>query len=358
MQTQSTRQIWRAHLVAFWLCGVTLALLATASCKHNKKSTEKEQGGVDDMTIVVEQDKSHLSEQEAALAEKAKAVEAEKQRIAQEKADLEAQLSTLSKKDRKKKQQIEQHEALLAAQEAKLSEKTRTIDTEHEKLLQEKTHLLERIGKMAQNQGSLTVTQREEAMASREQRLAEREKQVAEREKAVAVRESEVGTRLDEAQRVLTGLQSASTLVRTAAPSAGSSAGAKEASRQSTTKLQQKVRAKMDAKGVLADDLPPGERDLEGSGKQAIEAKDYAAATDALTRLEGVVDSIDVNQAFVQAKMTRINKMYQGKMDSLDEGRRKRVLGLLEEVSDSFSDGRYDRANKKINQIYNVLLGN
>ena len=246
----------------------------------------------------------------------------------------------------------------MAAQEAKLNEKTRTIDSEHDKLLQEKTRLLDRIGKLAQNQGSLTVTQREEAMAAREQRLAERERQVAEREKAVASREAEVGTRLDEAQKVLSGLQSASTLVRTAAPSAAATGAAKEATRQSATKLQQKVRAKMDAKGILADDLPPGERDLEGSGRQAIEGKDYAAATDALMRLEGVVDSIDVNQAFVQAKMTRINKMYQGKMDSLDEARRKKVLGLLEEVSDSFSDGRYDRANKKINQIYTVLLGN
>ena len=70
-----------------------------------------------------------------------------------------------------------------------------------------------------------------------------------------------------------------------------------------------------------------------------------------------MVDSLKVDHAFVQAKFTRINRAYQGKADQLDEGQRKKVLALLDDVSDSFSDGRYDRANRKINQIQALLEG-
>ena len=53
--------------------------------------------------------------------------------------------------------------------------------------------------------------------------------------------------------------------------------------------------------------------------------------------------------------MTRLNKAVAKKQ--LDDKRKKRVQGLLGELGDAFSDGRYDRANKKANQIAQVLKG-
>jgi hypothetical protein len=54
--------------------------------------------------------------------------------------------------------------------------------------------------------------------------------------------------------------------------------------------------------------------------------------------------------------MARLNRAITA--TQLDEDTKKRVLGLLAEVSDAATDGRYDRANKKANQIVTVLRSN
>ena len=107
------------------------------------------------------------------------------------------------------------------------------------------------------------------------------------------------------------------------------------------------------------DDLSPSARQLESQANAANAARDYRGAQEALTQLLQAADAISVGHPFLQAKMARISRQVEERRGGrgLDETKQKKVQALLAEASDSFSDGRYDRANKKINQIVGLLQG-
>lgn len=69
------------------------------------------------------------------------------------------------------------------------------------------------------------------------------------------------------------------------------------------------------------------------------------------------VDATPINHAFVEGKMARINRTVGTSSAKLDGANHKKVQNLLLEATDAFSDGRCDRANKKINQICALLPG-
>lgn len=327
--------------------------LSFAGCPGDLDAVDGGDEAVEDLTIVVEQDKSRILEEEAELQKRRQSVQAERARLENERVDVARKLASLSKKDRKQRQRLEQAEKQILSEQRKLQQKLSSFEGERDKLAQDKTRLLERIARLTQTKGGLTLAQREELIGERERDVARREAQLARRERAVAEREAEVGVRLTDAERLLSGLKTG--VGRGVPAPGGPSSSAATASRSSVLKLQRDVRQTMQSKGILTNDLPPSSRPLDGQAAQAIRAKDYASAQQSLTSLQGVLRTIDINQAFVQAKMTRMNKVYQGAVAKLNEGQQKKVLGLLDDVSDSFSDGRYDRANRKINQIYAML---
>jgi hypothetical protein len=66
--------------------------------------------------------------------------------------------------------------------------------------------------------------------------------------------------------------------------------------------------------------------------------------------LQAAVDSIQVNRDFVSAKFTRVQKLAGKNNDP-------QAVKLLQEVSDAMTDGRFDKANKKINLMLALLSG-
>jgi len=142
-------------------------------------------------------------------------------------------------------------------------------------------------------------------------------------------------------------------VVSTPAPAAPSGAAA-QATRASVQKLQKQVRAHMDAKGILFDDLPPAAKALYQSANKAADDKDFASAFESFTELDQTIEGVVINGEFVKGKMGRINNDVAKK--TLDEGTRKQIQTLLADVGEATNDGRWDRANKKINQIV-ALLG-
>ena len=214
---------------------------------------------------------------------------------------------------------------------------------------------------MTQAKGGLSMAQREELLARREKDVSRRESKLSDHEKEVTKLQADAIHSLQEINKLLAELQAGGgrpvVLANPGTSPAAAPAGPK-ATKASFQKLQKDVKAKMDNKGILVADLPPAARDLDKNAKTAASANDLDAAQQALTELGNIVDGIKVDHAFVQGKFSRINKSYpKEKIEQLDEKKRKQVLGLLDEVSDSFSDGRYDRANKKINQLYRLLEG-
>ncbi len=331
-----------------------LAALGVLSCEEQQQQDTTAPKQPEDLTIVVEADKSRILQEEKDLKEKRQGFEEERERLAQQKSDIDSKLSSLSKKDKKQREELETEQRRLAAEEQRIKQSAESFEAERNKLQADKSKLLERLTKMTATRGGLTLEQREQVVAEREHAVAEREAQLAKREHTLAERDAEIGSRLQDISQKLAevgqGGLTKTVVVTSPATTTGGSSGP---TRSSINKLERQVRVRMDSKGLLADDLPPTAKDLEKSAKKAVDAKDYDSAQDALTDLLKIIEGINVNSAFVKAKMARINRLYGQKKPSAKSQRQ--IASLIAEVSEATTDGRFDRANRKINQISALL---
>lgn len=339
------------------LIGVGSALcLAAGGCD----SIAPEEEEVEDLTIVVEADKSRILEEEQALANKRSEMESERERLSRERDEVAVKLASLSKKDRKSRDKLEAEQRRLEDEEKNVRERARTFEAERAKLDREKTELLERIATLTKRgTGGLTIEQREAQIARREKDIARREEAVAKREAKLAGRETQANTTLQELSTLLEELKAGggtkTVIVNAPSTSSGSGPGAASTvTRAQAQKAQRSLRSRMDAKGILMDDLPPTAKTLLSQGNDFLGNKDFSEAVAAFEEAEGIVEGIPIDQKFLQAKMGRLNRAVKNKQ--LDEKDTKKVEGLLAEVSNAFADGRYDRANKKANQINALVL--
>lgn len=342
IHTRFSLEVLFACVFLFWV-----------ACDKNEESAEAPE---EDLTIVVEADRSRLLAQEKELEEKSTAVQSERDRLSKERADIAQKLSTLSKKDKKQRDQLEAEQKRLADEEKRIRTDAKKFDDERRRLDQDKNVLLERITALTKKgKGGLTIEQREEAVGQREKTLAEREAKLAEREAKIGGMEAQTVRVLEEANRLVAELRGGAgrTVVVTQAPSGGSTGSV--ASKTSYQKLRKQVQSKMENKGLLVDDLPPTVRGLFQQADAAADNKDYQGAEELLNQLQSAVDSRTIDRQFVDAKMARLNKEIQD--TKLDEKRKKKVSSLLQELGEAFTDGRYDRANRKANQIASVLKG-
>lgn len=336
-------------------CWAVLLLALSTACQGEEALGEEEQ--TEDLTIVVEADKSRILQEEKALSERREAVESEHDRLKREREEIASKLASLSKKDRKTRERLETEQARLEQEEKQLRDRMNKFESERAKLEREKSQLLDRISSLTATKGGLTIEQREQRIAQRERSLAEREETLAKREAALAAREREATQTLQALNSVLTGLKDGggtrTVIVNSpAAPPAG--AAAATASRGQAVRAQRAARAKMEAKGILMDDLPPTAKSRLEEGNRALGAKEYAEAVIAYEEVQSYVDGISVDQGFLNGKMKRINRA----VGKLDDNKKQKVMPLLLEMGDAFSNGRYDRANKKANQIVSVLRTN
>lgn len=122
-----------------------------------------------------------------------------------------------------------------------------------------------------------------------------------------------------------------------------------------TKKIRRQIDQLMRAKGILIIDLPPAALSVLSPSDDEPGAKPPKPTPQQLNEVLTVVRAILIDNVFVQVKMTRINRMFHERAKNVTPDERSRVERLLDQISDGFSDGRYDRANKKINQLYKLL---
>src|SRR5207237_7873338 len=110
-----------------------------------------------------------------------------------------------------------------------------------------------------------------------------------------------------------------------------------------------KVAAEMDARRILVSDLSSEDQPLNAEFFAARRNGDYARAADLLADLQRAIVKLRIDQRFVEAKMVRL----QGQRSSarLYNGQRSEVEQLLRDVTSSYSDGQYEKANKGLNRI-------
>ena len=109
----------------------------------------------------------------------------------------------------------------------------------------------------------------------------------------------------------------------------------------------------MNKKGLLVADLPGPAQSLESEASKALNDNDTSKAYFVASQLVGMVDSIQINRPFIQAKMARVQA--QIKSSKQDDATTQQLSGILSQVIQNFGDGDFNAANKRLNQLVAML---
>lgn len=320
---------------------------------------DEERGSVEDVSIQLEVDKTRVLQKEADLQASKQSLEAEHQNLERERAEAADKLNSISQADKASRAKLEAVQQSIAEQEKALRSRTADLEASRAQLDKDKTALLTRAVKPAvpaapqtEAPQATSVRVREEAVAKREAYLAAREKEVAVREATTAGAMAELKTLMEALRADVSELKNAPAPVAVAPQNAGPAVTRAQVQRTVKT-----VRQKMLIKGMLTEDLPQSLQSFAQAAREANSARELVQAQGLCERVLQTVDATPINHAFVEGKMARINRTLASHSVTLDGGNQKKVQELLGEATDAFSDGRYDRANKKINQICALLPG-
>ncbi|MBN2361692.1 MAG: hypothetical protein JXR83_19725, partial [Deltaproteobacteria bacterium] len=135
-------------------------------------------------------------------------------------------------------------------------------------------------------------------------------------------------------------------------PPMGASGG-KTVKRSVVDRSYREVQNVIGKKGLLIADLPPAVQGHNASIKKALAAGDYALAYDYVQQLRDVVKQIEIDRAFVEAKMGRLSQMQ--REHPHDKSIEPEVAQRFEKLTKLFTDGKYVLANREINEIANLL---
>lgn len=355
MKAQAFVSSGTTMLTAGGLC-LALSIGGCGSKKGDGGEGDSSSEAVEDLTIVVEADRSRIQQEEQELQRKRESFDSERRRIDKERQEIADRIASLSSKDKKARDKLEAEQRRIADEDKRVRERAESFESDRVKLDDQKSKLLERIAKMTATKDGLSIEQREHAIAKRELDVAKREAELAQREAKIAERDSETAAKLQEAAKLILDLQSSGSLTKTVfvQPPTGASPAASSANKASVDKLRREVRTAMEAKGILLEDLTQNVRDSWNAGNKAIEDKDFASATDSFSEVNRAVAITQVNAEFVKAKMQRINRELANKTP--DEQSRNQIRALLNDVGEAINDGRYDRANKKTNQLNQIVV--
>jgi hypothetical protein len=317
-----------------WLLAAVLFL---AACDDPREAAP------DELTIVVQGDRRELEQQDRMLHEREESLQKEKAQLDSRIAELARGLKAAADAEQRRRlqQELAQQQDLegqisvrasaLLAQKSEVEAKKQAIDSDVQKATQ------------------AAFLARQASVASREAKLAEREAQLAQmlkdvdfRSKDLSVREKDVALR----EKAVSAFERQGPPPEYRDP--------KSVPRPAVVEKKHKeLLAGLDARGILISDLPPEYQPLNADIFAARRLGDFARAWDLIGQLNKMVAKLKVDQRFVEQKMVRL----QGARSAakLADAQRGEVERLLREVTSSFSDGKYEQANKGLNRIASIL---
>jgi hypothetical protein len=236
---------------------------------------------------------------------------------------------------------VEEEEKAVAAREEKLVEKENDLDKKIEVLIND-YHTVQAGPTTGPGDN---VTRREQGVASREKDFARREQQIASREATLAERERELARR----ERDTCSVQPAP-IIQTVpiAPPSGS-----RYSKRDVEPILKDARRKMTEKGLLPADLPAPAKGLEHEAMDAMGAGDFGRAKFAAEQLLAVINSLQVDRAFVVQKINRLASMM--KSAKPPEDVKQQMDELFRDATVDFGDGKFVSSNSKLNRIYALV---
>ncbi len=187
--------------------------------------------------------------------------------------------------------------------------------------------------------------------------LAQREAAVAQREAAVAIREKDAFQKMKDvlaaegtsAERWKEGCNAGGQpmiIQQIAPPKSGNY------SRREVDALVSKAKTAMAKKGLMGADLG-AQANLESEVTKALGESDWTRGFILATQLVQTIDAIQINRGFIGAKVQRLQNRV--KSASVDEATQAQLTEGLKDVLQKYGDQDFAAANKKINQLWNVV---
>lgn len=313
--------------------------MAGVACDKDAGKNKEE-----DLTIVVEADRSKIAAEEKKLKDRLSEFETERERLRREKAELMASKEALAGKDQVQLKRLMQLEKKLWTKEREMWSREAALEKERDRLADNKSDLLGR----APAAGGGGIAGRERSVASREKALGAREADLAKREKDLAEREADL------ARREAAFLKTKATLASArmpALPKAGSRSGS--VGRAKAEKAYKTVLNKMRKKGILPGDLP---LEFAGVNREIKEAKgegDFSRMMDLVEQLDAVIGATRVNADFIDRKFARLAQLTKEKKPT---GKDKQTVStLLRKATQLYGDGKFVKANSELNRIFALL---
>jgi len=314
-------------------------LLTGVACDKDASENKEE-----DLTIVVEADRSKITAEEKKLKERLSEFETERERLRKEKADLMASKDALAGKDQVQLKRLAQLEKKLWAKERGMWAREATLEKERERVANDKSDLL---GRVPAGKGG-GIAGRERSVAGREKSLGAREADLARREKDLAVREAELTRREAAFLRTKATLASARMPVL---PRAGGRAGS--VGRAKAERAHRAVLKKMRKRGILASDLP---LEFTGVNREIKEAKgegDFSKMMDLVEQFEAVIAATRIDADFIDRKFGRLAQLTRERKPT---GKDKQTVStLLRKATQLYGDGKFVKANRELNRIFALL---
>jgi hypothetical protein len=297
-----------------------VALIALCACEDVQSAAP------DELTIVVQGDRRELEEQEKALRQREASLQQDKSRLDGRIAELARSLKAAA--DAEQRRRLEEELRRQKDLEGQLGVQVSA-------LAQQKNEVAAR--KLAIQPESNREPNRDMLLASREARLSEREAMLSRQERDLSERLKDVALR----EKAVAAFERQTPPERLSPKAA------------TVDSKHKKLVAELDQRGILVSDLPPEAQPLNAQIYIARRQGDYARAADLIGELSKAVAKFRVDQRFVEQKIVRL----QGARGSakLSDGQRLEVEKLLRDVTASFSDGKYDQANKGLNRIAAIL---
>lgn len=303
----------RVRGLAIVLC-LSLGSTACKTKQGDGDATADSTAGSDQAELIARRD--------ALLAARQK-LQTERDQVDKQIADAEAQGSDATELKKKR---------------AELESQLESNSSDALSLLSSKLDALEKSGDRRES-----VTAREQEVAEREKAVAEREARVAEREKALVQRDFELSQRWKDTCNAATP----PVIIQAAAPKGGNY------TKSDVSGLVQRAKTVMARKGLITSDLPGPAQGLEDAASKALNDNDTSKAYFAAQQLYATVEAIRVDRPFIQAKTARLQA--QIKRTHVDEATQQQLASALGDVMQKYNDGDFIAANRRLNQLAQML---
>jgi hypothetical protein len=291
------------------IAGLLLVVCLAAGCKNKGQDAD------------AAPDPAALKAQQELIARRDKLIEA-RQKLQTDRDKIDAEIKEIQAKGGDASEQMKKREELDSQIETSTTDLIGMVNSKLDSLSKDK---------------SAQVAAREADLASREKTVADREARIAERERLLATRDAESAARWKES----CSMGGAPVIIQQTAPKGGNWTN------KDVTALLQKARKEMSKKGLINSDLPGPASGYESDATKAMNDNDMSRAYIAAANLVGTVDSITVNRAFIQQKMGRIQSQVKG--TKLDEATNKDLQDILGDVMNSYNNGDFAAANRRLN---------